>query len=94
MHVFRPAKYRNAKRSPLPSDILKYRIQTGRAPIAVDGVERSIKIILNPDEYHQAVLAHDTKVIVACSGNVHIKNHRAMLLNPTGFRIIASDKLL
>jgi hypothetical protein len=40
LHVFRPAKYRNAKRSPLPSDILKYRIQTGRAPIAVDGVER------------------------------------------------------
>lgn len=61
---------------------------------AVDGVERSIKIMLNPDEYHQAVLAHDTKVIVACSGNIHIKNRRATLLNPTGFRIIALDKLL
>lgn len=61
---------------------------------AVDGVERSIKIMLNPDEYHQAVLAHDTKVIVACSGNIHIKNRRATLLNPTGFRIIALDELL
>lgn len=61
---------------------------------AVDGVERSIKIMLNPDEYHQAVLAHDTKVIVACSGNIHIKNRRATLLNPTGFRIIALNKLL
>ena len=60
----------------------------------VDGVERSIKIILNPDEYHQAVLAHDTKVIVACSGNIHIKSRRATLLNPTGFRIIAQNKLL
>jgi hypothetical protein len=61
---------------------------------AVDGVERSIKIMLNPDEYHQAVLAHDTKVIVACSGNIHIKNRRATLLNPTGFRIISLTDLL
>lgn len=61
---------------------------------AVDGVERSIKIMLNPDEYHQAVLAHDAKVIVACSGNIHIKNRRAMLLNPTGFHIIELNELL
>ncbi|MFG6447675.1 hypothetical protein ACG0Z6_05390 [Roseateles sp. BYS180W] len=60
---------------------------------AIDGVERSIKIMLQPDEYHQAVLAHDTKAIVACSGSIHIKNRRATLLNPTRFRIIPRDQL-
>lgn len=60
----------------------------------VDGVERSVKIELGPDEYHQGVLAHDTKAIVECSGDIHIKSRRARLANPTGFRIIAIADLL
>ena len=59
----------------------------------VDGVDRSVKIELGPEEYHQGVLAHDMKALVECSGNIHIKNRRAQLFNPTGFRIISTKDL-
>lgn len=59
----------------------------------VDGVDRSVKIELGPEEYHQGVLAHDTKAIVECSGDIHIKNRRAQLVKPTGFRIITIEDL-
>lgn len=60
----------------------------------VGDVERNVKIELTGDDYHQAVLAHDTSQLVRVSGDVHIKSKSAWLLHPSRFGILTDEDLL
>ncbi|MEZ7809314.1 hypothetical protein [Alcaligenes phenolicus] len=59
----------------------------------LDGLTRKVRIGLSKDDYHTAVLAHDKKQYVRCSGDLHMKSKTASLLNPQGFRIVGDDDL-
>jgi hypothetical protein len=48
-----------------------------------------VQIELSGEEYHLAVTAHDQKVAVACSGDVHVKSKSATMTRKGTFRIIA-----
>lgn len=54
----------------------------------VGETERSVQIQLEKDDYHEAVVAHDTTTLVKCLGDIQIKSRSAKLLNPTDFRIV------
>lgn len=58
-----------------------------------DDLNRKVRIELGKDDYHTAVIAHDTRQYVQCSGDVHVKSKTASLLHPQGFRIIGIDDL-
>lgn len=58
-----------------------------------DDLNRKVRIELARDDYHTAVMAHDTRQYVQCSGDVHIKSKTASLLHPQGFRIVGVDDL-
>lgn len=57
-------------------------------------VERKVQVELTGDEYHQAVVAHDTGKLVRIEGDVHVKSKSAQLLNPKNFGVIEIDDLL
>jgi len=59
-----------------------------------DDLNRKVRIELGKDDYHTAVIAHDTRKYVQCSGDVHVKSKTASLLHPQGFRIVGVDDLL
>lgn len=59
----------------------------------VDDVDRLVKIDLEGEDYHNAVLAHDKQSFVQCTGNVHIKSRSARLLNPRGFKVVDINNL-
>lgn len=58
-----------------------------------DDLNRKVRIELDKDDYHTAVIAHDTKQYVQCNGDVHVKSKSASLLQPQGFRIVGVDDL-
>lgn len=58
-----------------------------------DDLNRKVRIELGKDDYHIAVIAHDTKQYVQCSGDVHVKSKTASLLHPQNFRIVGVDDL-
>ncbi|HZF96827.1 MAG TPA: hypothetical protein VEY92_01040 [Pseudoxanthomonas sp.] len=55
---------------------------------AVGDVERNVQVQLGPDEYHQAVIAHDRKKLVQCRGHIHVRNRTVRLLEPSHFRVV------
>lgn len=57
-------------------------------------VERKVQVELTGDEYHQAVVAHDTGKLVRIEGDVHVKSKSTQLLNPKNFGVIEIDDLL
>lgn len=59
----------------------------------VNGATRNVRIRLEPDDYHQAVLAHDTKAYVKCFGDLHVKSKSAELLNPKEFSVVREGEL-
>lgn len=59
----------------------------------VEDVERLVRVDLEGEDYHRAVLAHDQQSFVQCSGNVHIKSRSARLLNPHSFRVVKLEDL-
>ncbi len=64
---------------------------TVQAPVGE--MDRSVKIQLGPEEYHLGVIAHDKKMVVSCTGDVHVKGRSTWLLNPRGFRIVEMPTL-
>lgn len=58
-----------------------------------DDLNRKVRIELGKDDYHTAVIAHDTRQYVQCSGDVHVKSKTASLLHPQSFRIVGVDEL-
>lgn len=59
----------------------------------VGDVDRLVQIELSAEDYHQAVLAHDNKSYVRCSGDIRVKSKSARLLNPRAFSVISEDDL-
>jgi len=57
----------------------------------VGDVERNVQVELSGDDYHLAVLAHDSSEPVKVNGDVHIKSKRSRLLNPTNFGVVRMD---
>lgn len=66
---------------------------TATMETAFGGIERLVQIELSGEEYHVAVTAHDQKVAVACSGDVHVKSKSATMTRKGAFRIIAPRDL-
>ncbi|MBI5716975.1 MAG: hypothetical protein HZC37_04720 [Burkholderiales bacterium] len=58
-----------------------------------DDLNRKVRIELGKDDYHTAVIAHDTRQYVQCTGDVHVKSKTASLLHPRGFRIVGVNEL-
>lgn len=56
-------------------------------------VERKVQVELTGDEYHRAVVAHDTGKLVRVEGDVHVKSKSAQLLNPKNFGVIEIEDL-
>lgn len=59
----------------------------------VEDRDRAVSFELSLDEYHEAVLAHDQKLIVEISGDVHIGPRSAKVLNPRGFRVFGGKDI-
>jgi hypothetical protein len=59
----------------------------------VGDVERKVQVELTGDDYHQAVVAHDSSKMVRVDGDVHIKSKSAQLLNPKNFGVIEIEDL-
>jgi hypothetical protein len=59
----------------------------------VADVDRLVQIALSADNYHKAVLAHDRKSYVRCSGDIHVKSKSARLLNARDFSVISENDL-
>ncbi|MBD8563919.1 hypothetical protein IFU01_06550 [Oxalobacteraceae sp. CFBP 8763] len=59
----------------------------------VGEIERKVRVELEGDDYHMAVLAHDNLKIVKVEGDVHIKSKSAQLMNPINFGVIESEDL-
>jgi len=57
------------------------------------GIERLVQIELAGNEYHDAVIAHDKKLAVACSGDVHVKSKSATMTRKGAFKIVAPNDL-
>jgi hypothetical protein len=66
---------------------------TATIQCTVEDVERLVKMDLEGDDYHNAVLAHDKQSFVQVRGNVHIKSRSARLLDPLGFKVIDINDL-
>lgn len=60
----------------------------------VEGVERSVSIELGPSDYRLGILAHDSKRLVRCTGDLHVKPRGSTLLNPANFGLVNSDGVL
>lgn len=56
--------------------------------------DRKVKVDLAGDDYHLAVLAHDSKKMVRVYGDVQIKSKSAQLLSPKDFGVVEIDDLL
>jgi hypothetical protein len=54
----------------------------------VDGLEKLVEIDLGPSDYKKAIAAHLAEEEVQCSGDVLIKARSALLLKPTGFKVL------
>ncbi|MGC3030497.1 hypothetical protein ACPUER_36255 [Burkholderia sp. DN3021] len=54
----------------------------------VDDSEKMVEVDLGPRDYKRAIAAHAEDALVQCSGDVLIKPRSAILLNPTGFRVL------
>lgn len=59
----------------------------------VEDVERLVKIDLEGEDYHNAILAHDKQSYVQCTGDVHIKSRSARLVNMQGFKVVDINEL-
>lgn len=62
------------------------------APLA-GGHEKNITVQLNEVDYVEAIHAHEGKVVVECSGDVHVSPRSARLLNPRGFKVFRNGQL-
>jgi len=60
----------------------------------VGDVERQVQVELTGDDYHQAVVAHDSSKMVRVEGDVQIKSKSAQLLNSKNFGVIEIEDLL
>lgn len=63
---------------------------TGTIRVATNlsnGVQRSVAVQLTPDEYANAIHAHENKQLVQVSGSVIVTPRTANMVDPTGFRI-------
>lgn len=56
-------------------------------------IERKVRIELEGDDYHMAVLAHDNSKLVRVEGDVHVKSKSAQLLNPVNFGVVENEDL-
>lgn len=54
----------------------------------VDGVEKLVEIDLGPADYKKAIAAHLADEEVQCSGDLLIKARSAVLLMPSGFKVL------
>jgi hypothetical protein len=54
----------------------------------VDGLEKLVEIDLGPSDYKKAIAAHLADEEVQCSGDVLIKARSALLLKPSGFKVL------
>lgn len=59
----------------------------------VEDIERLVKIDLEGEDYHNAILAHDKQSYVQCTGDVHIKSRSARLVNMQGFKVVDINEL-
>lgn len=55
--------------------------------------DRSVSFELSSNEYHEAILAHDQKLVVEISGDIHIGPRSARMLNPNGFRVFGAKDI-
>lgn len=62
------------------------------APLA-GGLEKNVVVQLNEADYVEAIHAHEYKVVVECSGDVHVSPRSARLLNPRGFKVFRNGQL-
>lgn len=62
------------------------------APL-VGGHDKNITVQLNEVDYIEAIHAHEGKVVVECSGDVHVSPRSARLLNPTAFKVFRNGQL-
>ena len=58
-----------------------------------DDINRKVRVELGKDDYHTAIIAHDTRQYVQCNGDIHVKSKTATLLHPQGFRIVGDSDL-
>jgi len=59
----------------------------------VESRDRAVSFELSSSEYHEAILAHDQKLIVEISGDIHIGPRSARMLNPRGFRVFGAKDI-
>ncbi|MDQ2076378.1 hypothetical protein [Marinimicrobium sp. ABcell2] len=59
----------------------------------VEDRDRAVSFELSSSEYHEAILAHDQKLIVEISGDIHIGPRSARMLNPHGFRVFGAKDI-
>lgn len=53
--------------------------------------ERAVAFELSSENYHEAVQAHDKKLIVEITGDIHIGPRSARVLNAKGFRVFGDQ---
>lgn len=58
-----------------------------------NGVQRSVSVQLNADEYPDAIHAHENKQLVQVSGSVIVTPRTANMVEPNGFRIYGNYEL-
>lgn len=58
-----------------------------------NGVQRSVSVQLNANEYPDAIHAHENKQLVQVSGSVVVTPRTANMVEPTGFRIYGNYEL-
>ena len=63
------------------------------API-IAGHEKNITVQLNEIDYIEAIHAHEGKVVVECSGDIHVSPRSAKLINPRGFKVFKNGQLV
>jgi hypothetical protein len=70
--------------------------ENGKATLEalVDGVERSVSIELGPSDYQIGISAHDSKRMVRCTGDLHVKPRGSLLLNPSNFGFVNPEDTL
>lgn len=59
----------------------------------VESRDRAVSFELSSSEYHEAILAHDQKLIVEISGDIHIGPRSARMLNSRGFRVFGAKDI-
>ncbi len=55
--------------------------------------ERAVSFELSPEQYHEAIQAHDKKKYVEIRGDVHVSPRSAKLVNGKGFKVFGSGDL-